>query len=135
MRSSGAHWYWVVDLDSAFRRDSSGQVRSVVTTLALAVMQGWENRATERNKVPRVTEMLEAYPKYLGGFDRAKLAECIEACFDCAQVCTACADACLAEDMVSELVHCIRTDLDCADICATTGDDAVPPHRLRRQRH
>jgi Domain of Unknown Function (DUF326) len=71
--------------------------------------------------VPRVMEMLQAYPKYLGGFDRAKLAECIEACFDCAQVCTACADACLAEDMVSELVHCIRTNLDCADICATTG--------------
>ena len=71
--------------------------------------------------MPRVMEMLESYPKYLGGVDRAKLAECIEACFDCAQVCTACADACLAEDMVSELVHCIRTDLDCADICAATG--------------
>ena len=80
----------------------------------------------------RVMEMLESYPKHLGGFDQAKLAECIEACFDCAQVCTACADACLAEDMVSELVHCIRTDLDCADICATTGSDPVPAHRLRR---
>jgi hypothetical protein len=72
-------------------------------------------------KMPRVMEMLESYPKHLGGFDRVKLAECIEACFDCAQVCTACADACLAEDMVSELVHCIRTDLDCAEICMTTG--------------
>ena len=71
--------------------------------------------------MPLVMEMLEAYPKHLRGFDQAKLAECIEACFECAQVCTACADACLAEDMVSELVHCIRTDLDCADICATTG--------------
>ena len=66
--------------------------------------------------MPRVMEMLESYPKRLRGFDQAKLAECIEACFDCAQVCTACADACLAEDMVSELVHCIRTDLVCADI-------------------
>jgi hypothetical protein len=72
-------------------------------------------------KVPHVMEMLESYPKHVGGFDQAKLADCIEACFECAQVCTACADACLAEDMVSELVHCIRTDLDCAEICATTG--------------
>ena len=65
--------------------------------------------------------MLKSYPKHLGGFDQAKLAECIEACFDCVQVCTACADACLAEEMVADLVHCIRTDLDCAEICATTG--------------
>src|SRR4249920_2387378 len=79
------------------------------------------DRQPEGDQVSRVLEMLESYPKYLGGFDRAKLAECIEACFECAQVCTACADACLAEDMVSELVHCIRTDLDCAQICATTG--------------
>ena len=62
----------------------------------------------------RVAEMLEAYPKSLAGLDQAKLAECIEACFDCAQVCTACADACLAEEMVADLV-------DCAEICATTG--------------
>ena len=71
--------------------------------------------------MPRVVEMLESYPMHWNGFDRAKLAECIEACFDCAQVCTACADACLAEDMVVELVHCIRTDLDCADTCAAMG--------------
>jgi Domain of Unknown Function (DUF326) len=69
----------------------------------------------------RVAEMLAAHPKSLVGLDQAKLAECIEACFDCAQVCTACADACLAEEMVADLVRCIRTDLDCAAICATTG--------------
>lgn len=69
----------------------------------------------------QVTEMLETYPKDLGHVDKAKLAECIEACFACAQTCTACADACLSEDMVAELVKCIRTNLDCADICATTG--------------
>jgi hypothetical protein len=32
--------------------------------------------------MPRVTEMLESYPMHWNGFDRAKLAECIEACFD-----------------------------------------------------
>src|SRR5215203_6097456 len=69
----------------------------------------------------RVQEMLEAHPHDWGGLDRAKLTECIEACFDCAQICTACADACLAEDTVSQLVQCIRSDLDCADVCATTG--------------
>jgi hypothetical protein len=71
--------------------------------------------------VSRAAEMLMTYPKDLGGLDRTRLAECIEACFVCAQVCTACANACLAEDMVAELVQCIRTDLDCADICAATG--------------
>jgi hypothetical protein len=68
-----------------------------------------------------VQAILDAYPKDLGDLDRAKLAECIEACFVCAQTCTACADACLSEEMVAELTKCIRTDLDCADICATTG--------------
>jgi Domain of Unknown Function (DUF326) len=93
------------------------------TTLALSPGTAGLGESSNREeiKVARVMEMLESYPKHLGGFDQAKLAECIEACFDCAQVCTACADACLAEDMVSELVHCIRTDLDCADMCATTG--------------
>lgn len=67
-------------------------------------------------------EMLNAYPRDMGGIDREALAECIEACFDCAQTCTACADACLSEDMVAELTKCIRTDLDCADICVTTGN-------------
>lgn len=68
------------------------------------------------------TKMLEAYPKDLGGVDRDKLAECIEACFECSQTCTACADACLSEDMVAELTKCIRTNLDCADICLTVGN-------------
>jgi hypothetical protein len=66
-------------------------------------------------------DMLEAYPKDLGGIDVDSLADCIQACFDCAQTCTACADACLAEDMVADLATCIRTDLDCADMCLTTG--------------
>lgn len=65
--------------------------------------------------------MLRTYPKDLGGVDQAKLAACIDACFECAQTCTACADACLSEGMVAELTKCIRTNLDCADICATTG--------------
>jgi hypothetical protein len=68
-----------------------------------------------------VEAMLDAYPKDLGDIDRAKLASCIQACFECAQTCTACADACLSEDMVAELTKCIRTDLDCADICTATG--------------
>jgi hypothetical protein len=68
-----------------------------------------------------VAQMLDSYPKDLGGVDRQKLQACIEACVECAQACTACADACLSEDMVAELVTCIRTDLDCADVCAATG--------------
>lgn len=69
-----------------------------------------------------VTSMLETYPRDIGGVDKQKLAECIEACFECAQTCTACADACLAEDMVAQLTTCIRRNTDCADICATTGN-------------
>ena len=68
-----------------------------------------------------VNAMLDTHPKDLGGIDRQKLAECIEACFACAQTCTACADACLSEDMVAELTKCIRTNLDCADLCEATG--------------
>jgi hypothetical protein len=34
--------------------------------------------------------MLDTYPKDLGGVDKEKLAECIQACFECAQTCTAC---------------------------------------------
>jgi hypothetical protein len=68
-----------------------------------------------------IEAMLEAYPKDLGDVDRAKLAACIQTCYECSQTCTACADACLSEDMVAELVKCVRTNLDCADICATTG--------------
>ena len=65
--------------------------------------------------------MLDAYPKDLGSIDKAKLVECIQACFECAQTGTACADACLNEDMVGELTKCIRTNLDCVDICVATG--------------
>lgn len=68
-----------------------------------------------------VEQMLETYPKDLGGIDRAKLIECIQACFECAQTCTACADACLSEDTVTDLTKCVRANLDCADICTTTG--------------
>lgn len=74
--------------------------------------------------------MLDTYLANLGGLDRDKLRECIEACLECAQ---ACADACLSEDNVSQLIKCIRTDLDCADVCETTGrgarrarDEALP---------
>src|SRR5215212_6805498 len=66
-------------------------------------------------------QMLDTYPKDLGGVDRARMTACIEACFDCVQACTACADACLSEDMVAELTTCIRTCSDCADVCDTTG--------------
>jgi hypothetical protein len=66
-------------------------------------------------------QILETYPKDLGGVDRDKLRKCIEACLECAQVCTACADACLSEDSAAELTTCIRTHLDCADVCDATG--------------
>ncbi len=66
-------------------------------------------------------QMLDTYPKDLGGVDREALRECIDACVECAQACTACADACLSEDMVAELAKCIRTNADCADVCTATG--------------
>jgi hypothetical protein len=66
-------------------------------------------------------QMLDTYPKDLGGVDKEKLRACIEACYVCAQACTACADACLSQDRVAELTKCIRTNADCADICETTG--------------
>ena len=66
-------------------------------------------------------QMLDTHPADLGGIDKQKLTECIEACFECAQSCTACADACLSEEMVAELTTCIRTNLDCADVFDTTG--------------
>ncbi len=66
-------------------------------------------------------QMLETYPKDLGGVDEDKLRACIEACSECSQACTACADACLGEDSVAELTTCICTNLDCADVCDTTG--------------
>jgi hypothetical protein len=69
----------------------------------------------------RAAEMLQTYPADLGGIDRQKLADCIQACFECAQTCTACADACMSEQNVAEMVKCIRSNLDCADICDTTG--------------
>ncbi|TDQ53448.1 four-helix bundle copper-binding protein [Actinorugispora endophytica] len=66
-------------------------------------------------------QMLESYPKSLGGVDREKLRACIDACYECAQACTACADACLSEDTAAGLAKCVRTNLDCADQCDTTG--------------
>ena len=66
-------------------------------------------------------QMLQTYPKDLGGIDREKLTACIEACVECAQACAACADACLSEEMVAELANCIRTNADCADVCEATG--------------
>jgi hypothetical protein len=68
-----------------------------------------------------IDQMLETYPRNLGGIDRGKLKECIDACVACAQACTACADACLSEDFINGLRKCIRTDLDCADVCEATG--------------
>lgn len=67
-------------------------------------------------------QMLDTYPADLGGVDRKRLVDCIEACFDCGQTCTACADACLSEEMVAELRKCIRSNLDCADVCIATGN-------------
>ena len=80
-------------------------------------------------------QVLDTYPADLGAVDEAKLAACVDACFECTQVCTACADACLSEEMVAELTTCIRTNADCADVCDTTGRvlsrhtgyDADPP--------
>src|SRR3712207_5716610 len=66
-------------------------------------------------------QMLDTYPKDLGGVDRDELRACIEACSECAQACTACADACLSEDTVADLTECIRTNADCADVCDATG--------------
>src|SRR3954463_11560957 len=66
-------------------------------------------------------QMLDTYPKDLGGIDREKLRTCIDACTECAQACTACGDACLSEDMVAELTKCIRTCADCTDVCEATG--------------
>lgn len=68
-----------------------------------------------------VLSMIYAHSQGAGGLDKAKLAECIQACFECAQTCTACAVACLSEDMAAELTACIRANLDCVDACAATG--------------
>lgn len=78
--------------------------------------------------------MIESTPADIG-FDREKLAACIDACFECAQTCMACADACLSEDMVAELTKCICIDLDCADQCLATGKVLSRHARLRRQTH
>src|SRR5690554_5957858 len=84
-----------------------------------AFAQDW----TEGNIIMSVvTRMLDTYPKDLGDVDQAKLAACIEACFECAQACTACADACLSEEMVAELTKCIRTNMDCSDVCFATAN-------------
>jgi hypothetical protein len=86
-----------------------------------AAPEGRRAPTHEEATVTVAGQMLETYPKDLGGVDRDKLRECIEACVECAQACTACADACLSEDTVAELTRCIRTNLDCADVCDTTG--------------
>jgi hypothetical protein len=70
--------------------------------------------------VTAVAEMLRTYPKDLGGVDRERLRDCIEACLDCAQTCTACADACLSEDMVAELTSASAP-------AATVPTCATPP--------
>lgn len=67
------------------------------------------------------SQMVDTYPKDLGGVNKAALVACIEACQTCAQSCSACADACLSEDSVSDLIKCIRTNLDCADLCEVTA--------------
>lgn len=68
-----------------------------------------------------ISQMLDSYPKDLGGINEASLVACIEACQTCAQSCSACADACLSEDSVAELTRCIRSNLDCADVCEVTA--------------
>jgi hypothetical protein len=54
-------------------------------------------------------------------FDTAKVATCIEACFDCARSCVLCADACLAEPDNRGLTACIRLNADCADLSEATA--------------
>src|SRR3954464_6304485 len=53
-------------------------------------------------------QMLDTYPKDLGGIDREKLRTCIDACTECAQACTAacaaCGDEC--EQHASMHEHC-----------------------------
>ena len=39
----------------------------------------------EKPMTHHVTSMLDTYPKDLGGVDKEKLAQCIQACFECAQ--------------------------------------------------
>jgi hypothetical protein len=63
-------------------------------------------------------------------YDAAKMAACIEACFDCARACVRCADACLAEADHSELLACIRLDADCADLCEATGRILARQHAM-----
>lgn len=65
--------------------------------------------------------ILDAHPLGPGPIDRAKLVECIQACFDCAQTCAGCADVCLSEETAAELIKCIHASLDCFDVCAATG--------------
>lgn len=65
--------------------------------------------------------IMHAQPLDPGPIDRAKLTECIQACFDCAQTCAGCADLCMSEETTAELTTCVHTNLDCFDICAATG--------------
>jgi hypothetical protein len=53
-------------------------------------------------------QMLDTYPKDLGGVDREKMRACIEACVECAQACTACADACLSLNPPSILMGSVE---------------------------
>ena len=77
-----------------------------------------------------VQSMLDANPHGPGSLDKAKLVECIQACFECAQTCTACADVCVAvgkilsrhpdhnADMTRAVLEACRTACRaCADEC------------------
>jgi hypothetical protein len=85
------------------------------------ITDGSPTADTRRGTMTIAAQMLDTYPKDLGGVDRQKLVACIDNCVECGQACTACADACLSEDSVADLAKCIRTCADCADVCDTTG--------------
>jgi len=78
-------------------------------------------RQFRKGNMSTVSQMLDAYPKDLGGINEVSLVACIEACQSCSQSCSACADSCLSEDSVSDLTRCVRTNLDCADLCEVTA--------------
>lgn len=82
-----------------------------------------------------VGQMLETYPKDLGGVDRQKLQECSEAPRECAQACTACSDVCSATGRVLSrhagrdanltrwvLEACAAARRTCGDECAQHAD-------------
>lgn len=78
-----------------------------------------------------IPTLSDARPQY-AGLDRAKLAQCVQACFESAQTCTACVDTCLSEDMAARLTVCIRINLDCVDACVATGK-ILSRHRGREE--